>query len=160
MSYDAPEFWTSSSGYSPDQHYINSKRPDGESQWVDLRRCRMPEEVVARIEEYVHCHSWCKTLQDFVRDAVVHHLQRMFLIDKDPHWHELAEAFGRLFDVEKLAVEDQAMREAQDRWNQMIPNERDPVRRDRLIRRAREHLDEMPYGYWHDQLEELVKRFG
>lgn len=162
MAYpDAPEFQTSGAGgYSPDRFYTESRNgPQGDRRWVSLGRQTFPAEMIARVEDLIHSRKFpaYRTIGDFVRDAVVHHLYSRLSELRDPEWQRQRDVFAVLFEIERLAVEGQALEEAYDRFDHMLRDERDPKKKEHIRSKIAEYVADIASDYWRERFAALVR---
>lgn len=162
MAYpDAPEFQTSGAGgYSPDRFYCQSRNgPQGERRWISLGRQTFPAEMIARVEDLIHQRRFpaYHTIGDFVRDAVVHHLYSRLSELRDPTWHRQRDVYAMLFEIERLELEGSALESAYDRFNNLLRDERDAKKRERIKHNLREFVDELESDYWRARFTDLLR---
>jgi hypothetical protein len=158
---DAPEFQTSGAGgYSPDHFYTRSRNgPDSERRWVSLGRQVIPAEMFARIEDLIHTRKFpaYRSVGDFIRDAIVHHLYNRLSELKEPYWHQQRDVFAMLFEVERIEIEGQALADAYARWDRLIRDQHDDKKRKEYLERIREIIPEIDNEYWRRQFEFLLR---
>lgn len=154
-----PEFQTAGDGYSPDRFYVSTRLgPEGEGRWISLNKVRVPAEFLYNVEDLIHERKFpaYRSVADFMRDALVHHLHTRLEEITDPDWKQKRDHFFLLVDVERIQVEQDGYNELVSRWTSIL---RDAKRSElrAIIVRAVEHLDGLR-GDWREDLAGEITR--
>lgn len=93
-----------------------------------------------------------RTSQDFIRDAVVHHLHRRQEEANDPNFTRASEDFFLLEKTRLAVAAGKANEDTVITFIESLRSERDQVKRERLIELARESAEKMSSEHWRTEL--------